>query len=945
MNTIDSLTAESGRDIGPQRFQHDDVVAHEGGVIRALAAGLVLAVLVAGVPAGLLLLGGTPPIPTSLPTRDDLTGTIGAEQLVGVLLWVAWLAWLQFTLCVLVELRSAIRGIGLPRHVPLSGPTQRLARVLVASVIVAVSAVGPASAAVAPDAHQGHAATRVVVEAAPVVEGAQKSSADAAQNGVADVAVPDGDAVYMLGDRVLDPAEAAGLVGQKVYVVQPPAGRYHDNLWDIAERTLGDGRRYQEIYELNRGRTQPDGHELSLARLIYPNWLLIMPADAAGVDVVTAEVPAPEPAPPDAPVDAPAGDDAGTGSGAVDHEIPDSGVGVHESGYRDLVEGGLLAAGVLAAIEAVRRRRRTPEPSDDAIEAEVALRIGADPDRARWLNHALRHLAAACRGSGEQLPPVYAAVVDDRGVDLLLAPPRGRAPEPWRVSDEGRLWRLERSSVRAGDGVDANVLAPYPGLVSVGRDGDRDVLVDLEAAGGPISVVGDPAMAYEVVTAIAVELATNHWSDHLVVTAEGLPGELGALDHSRVRLVPDVASVLPELRGRRSDRLGTDVLSGRLRPGGGGGWMPEYVVLGAAPDPAVARELVSLTASSSRAPLGVVCAGELPGARWTLSVDAAGALDVSVLGITVRANRLTRHSLQNVATLIDPDHDGDGQAAAREAWLPEVRPAVPEPAVPADVAALATAPVRIFVLGPAEVQAGRDIDEQRRALATEIVVHLTLHREGVHPTVLAAAIWPRGVTLAVQEATIARVRDWLGTDAEGSPYLRTTVDGRLVLSDEVMLDWDVVCALLEQSRRASSVDDEMRLLRRALRVARGPVLDDRPQGRYAWLARARLERLASDVLVDAAHRLSVLCNDGGEPGTAAAAARAGLRVRPVEQLLWRDLLLAQQSVDGRSGVLAVTEEMTITLGGIGVADLEPETMALLDELLPGGAPESTPLSG
>ena len=44
------------------------------------------------------------------------------------------------------------------------------------------------------------------------------------------------------------------MVGKKVYVVQPPEGRYHDNLWDIAEQHLGDGRRWQEIFELNKGR-------------------------------------------------------------------------------------------------------------------------------------------------------------------------------------------------------------------------------------------------------------------------------------------------------------------------------------------------------------------------------------------------------------------------------------------------------------------------------------------------------------------------------------------------------------------------------------------------------------------------------------------------------------------------------------------------------------------
>jgi hypothetical protein len=348
----------------------------------------------------------------------------------------------------------------------------------------------------------------------------------------------------------------------------------------------------------------------------------------------------------------------------------------------------------------------------------------------------------------------------------------------------------------------------------------------------------------------------------------------------------------------------------------------------------LAARLTALTGGGRRSPLGVVCAGELPGARWRFAVDTAGSLEVPVLGLAVRANRLSRPTMEAVAALIAPD-TGPVPATMHESWLPEVRPEIPQPLIEADAAALATAPVRVFLLGPADVQAAGPIEAERRSIATEIVVHLALHREGVHPTVLAGAIWPRGVTQAVREATFARVREWLGSDPDGSPYLRLTIDGRLRLADDVLLDWDVVCTLLRRARLTTRRTDEVELLRQALRVARGPVLSERPPGRYAWIARVRLERIASDVLVDAAHRLSVLAGDGGEPGPAAAAARAGLRVRPGEQLLWRDLLQAEHAARGRPGVVEAADDLTRTLAAIGIADIEPETLALLEELLPG----------
>src|SRR6185312_12553257 len=81
----------------------------------------------------------------------------------------------------------------------------------------------------------------------------------------------------------------------KFYRVQPPAGRHHDSLWEIAQRHLGDGRRYQEIYDLNKDRVQPDGSMLTKASLIRPGWILEMPADAVGGDlVVQANNPAPQ---------------------------------------------------------------------------------------------------------------------------------------------------------------------------------------------------------------------------------------------------------------------------------------------------------------------------------------------------------------------------------------------------------------------------------------------------------------------------------------------------------------------------------------------------------------------------------------------------------------------------------------------------------------------------
>ena len=216
--TDDEVTGQmtAPREIGPERFQRLPTDPQERHLGRALLAGFALLALLVGIPLGLWLAGdGPPPIPTSLPTRDDITGTIGAEQVVGVLVWIAWLAWLQFAVCTMVEIASAIRGVGLPRRVPLAGPSQRFARVLVGSIMLATTAVGQASAAVpaeapsAPSSHSVVAVAEQVAQHAVSQSGEIRGEHDTAADRSA--ATQDADVRYMLGDMELDPEEGAAL--------------------------------------------------------------------------------------------------------------------------------------------------------------------------------------------------------------------------------------------------------------------------------------------------------------------------------------------------------------------------------------------------------------------------------------------------------------------------------------------------------------------------------------------------------------------------------------------------------------------------------------------------------------------------------------------------------------------------------------------------------------
>jgi hypothetical protein len=252
-----------------------------GDVLTGLAAFLALAVLVAGVPLALAYFVGWP-LPHSMPQGNVLNSKIDTKTFTNVLAILVWVAWAQFSACVLVEVVGAVRGVGMPGHVPLSGGSQLLARQLVAAVLLITASAssfapglsslgrthddGPAKAPIAATA-MAHAQRGSIDQTPHAVDHSQRSATS-------------------IGAHAASSTDSGKTGATKFYRVAPPEGRHHDSLWDIAQRHLGDGRRYQEIFDLNKDRPQPDGSTLTKSSLIRPGWILEMPGDAFGGDLV-----------------------------------------------------------------------------------------------------------------------------------------------------------------------------------------------------------------------------------------------------------------------------------------------------------------------------------------------------------------------------------------------------------------------------------------------------------------------------------------------------------------------------------------------------------------------------------------------------------------------------------------------------------------------------------
>ncbi|OXS31861.1 BTAD domain-containing putative transcriptional regulator [Streptomyces sp. XY006] len=958
-----------------------------GDFVKAFLAFVALAVLLVGVPLALATQIGWP-LPDGVPSLDWLQQEITVHTFLNILTVIVWFAWAQFTACVLVEMKAALSGVGVPGRVPGAGPSQLLARQLVAALLL----VGATAASLTPglsqfgqgyDAHQKP--TVAAAQATPGIFAQQQEQASGAAAALAEQA-----------SHAAAHADAGGSTARqgdtKYYRIQPPEGRHHDSLWEIAERHLGDGRRYKEIFELNKDRVQPDGSKLSEASLIRPGWIMEMPGDARGGELVEMPDEAPNVSP-DVQQQiadyaqtgdhaqggggagaqdggATGGQDGGrggehgqTGAGAAQVSVPEqqrpapdgdrqqataateseSAFGLPEA----LLAAPLLAAGLLGALG--RRRRQAlwqsafgsvggrrgmepPTPSGDAQDVQDALLVGADPEGVRLLDRSLRGLAASLAEESRGLPVVYAAWLSNGDLHLQLAQPSGKPPAPWQQGQDQTFWMLARADAEGYGDVDT--AAPYPGLVSLGTMDDSRLLLNLEAVPGIVSLSGREADRAAVFASVAAELATNGWSDRMTITLVGFGEDLTPLAPNRIRHLEDVEALVETMEAETRQRRGAlgaagqdSVLTGRTGPAQHTRWAPHLVLLAAQPSAEDAVKLAELAADASRLGIGYLVGtetGDLPGAAWEMEITGQGKLLAPLLGLELDAQLLPAAQQRAVVELFveaDPESRPEGDPAHRPPFLVDIS----EQGRPAVYARL---------VGPYEIIGLDTPDGDRSALLHEALALLLLHREGVHPRVLSSALWPRGVTDDVRGALLDRLRDWLGADPDGTPRLGTDGSGRLTLAKSVVSDLDVLRSLYYEATQGKGVGSRAvrgRLLTDALVLVRGPLLADRPEGRYRWLTHEIVDAQLPLLVADTGLALCAFHMEKGRAEKAIEALNAALRTAPEDERLWHELLRATHATGEADRLTALATDLIRRSGARG---LPPRTEALLDELLP-----------
>ena len=237
-----------------------------GRPVRGLAAAVALVAIVAGLPAALVV-WGTSPVrgPLGWESLRDVFYELASERvLVGALTIAAWLVWALFLRALVAEIIDLRRGR--PEtllaagygEAPTAGPLRTLARRLVTSLTITVGSMGPlASVAGAVTAPPPPALASMLP--AP---GATAADWSPAPETPPPAPLP------------VDPAAPAAPMA-RVTVTEP------SDAWNLADRLLGDGLRWKELWVHNRDRLQPDGQRWTNPEsTVRAGWELVVPTAA-----------------------------------------------------------------------------------------------------------------------------------------------------------------------------------------------------------------------------------------------------------------------------------------------------------------------------------------------------------------------------------------------------------------------------------------------------------------------------------------------------------------------------------------------------------------------------------------------------------------------------------------------------------------------------------------
>lgn len=608
-------------------------------LLRGLVAAAALVVLIGALPWALWHYIGWP-LPTHAPTWAEvqavLLGPMTMTFLLNLLACLCWITWAAFTVDAVRCGVTAGRGIRRPTY-STAGPVHAVAAILVGAVMLSMlgnrstqPARAPQTSITATTPHRVPSSGRPTVIVRHV---AFSTHAD-------DVAMTD------------TPSRPESVV---VRAPDPQTG-VHDSLWRIAQRTLGNGARWPEIFTLNEGQAQPGGGRLTRPSLIYPGEELALPPGATmtlpphkprqpaprrqSTDTPSPKPPSltvtPEPSTPHAPLE----------QAPTNPAYPTSGEFGFGWGVEVFVGLGLAAAVSAALLVARRRHRREYQPGsgrrDDLPVAPVVYQLR------------LAHLRT--QREDEDPDDEQEEGTDDRRPTKHSAAP----PVVVGAESEGGSGPAPELGVRDGCGIALNLAASLGlGLVGAGaRASARAVVVT-------------------ALTALPAD-STDHRAPSagvkVVVPAEDMADLLGLRHQDRrpagLRMMPGLDAALDELEAETLARARCDEQHGSRQ-----GW-PAVVLVARSPEYQRERLQAVLDNGSAFGIVGVLLGQWRPGITTYVRDDGTISATSPGLGEALRGTSMFRLGDDHTTDLLDllcraePEPPTTGDASAPAASRP-----------------------------------------------------------------------------------------------------------------------------------------------------------------------------------------------------------------------------------------------------------------------------------
>ncbi|UOZ03408.1 BTAD domain-containing putative transcriptional regulator [Amycolatopsis sp. WQ 127309] len=882
-----------------------------------MSAAVLLLGLVAGLPWALIGCVGWP-LPDHLLHLDEIGAALMAPMskrfLLDILACLDWGVWLVFVADVVVCTVDALRGT--PRRAG-TWPFRRVAAVLVGTLLLALLS--------------------RTADAAPISSSGGQS--------VAGPLFPSADATASPGDRGPKPSPPSPAAGTER--VRAPDGGVHDTLWRIAQRCLGDGDRWPEIWALNRGSVQPGGRALSNPNVIHPGDVLRLP-----VAPPTARPAAPsllpqedrhDPQPPaSVSPSQPSPQAPGTprpASGVAHEGTP----GAVTWGSGEVFVGLTLAAAVSTLLLVARRRRHTRyrpgsgRRQDDPPVTPVVYQLRLAHLDAQQIDD--EHAAIGSddppdgEAAGEPQEPVpdtagRLQLVASRGHRLIGTPPLESSSSTVDIAVEGAADRPADREVSAG--VDVAIdLASAHGLGLVGPGGYAaaralllTVLTALPGAGSSPSVLVPSADLGRL-------LGTSTPAPALPVTVEVTADLDTALaEAERRQAEPSRATVLvtsPPHDSNRQARLQhlldngarggiTALLLGQWRPG-----VTAYITAGGIisatnpglgeplrgsraftlPDSATRELLAFLRATQNPTGHPSELAGEEPASRTHPA--EAGRLE-----ITARPTPVAVAGERG-----DPDSPSV-KAAVRTLVMTVFGPPTlhwrPEPDRPDDL---------------------RDMSGELTRRLVELLVLLAVHPTGISRNGIIDALWPAAPPrnpASVLRTVLSRIRRAVYAATEGAADEAVLVEHGHYRLDPAVVDvdyWHFADAVA--GRRTSGPGDRHSVYEAIIAAYGGPLADGLDA---EWLVAAR-EATRRDAMDAVAALARARVDD--DPDYTLDLLETARSFDPHNELLYRDIMRLQHLL-GRHD--AISRTLTLLQTRLAELDITPtaETLDLAHRL-------------